>query len=281
MPSPYEVPDRTRVDRRVPIPIRMSPEQVRAFQLRKLQEATLKKQANLSDANKSEYYKNLQNFYNQNIFGNGLQGQWTNFDYNTAEGQQAIQSTYDYAYNNAEQFITSAGLGMIPSTINNAVKGVLPKTGGYLGKVGHYNKYKIGQGAEAIAIRNSPFTVGKFSVIPVREMNVRNAIPNTVPSRYIGHASYYGRTMPTYLQRKVRILNNNNYGKHIKRLDKAMKKKGFEVFEDPLVVHRAYTDGKVVIDDIGPNNVGLDMFNRPKLIDFSMTPMETWVSGDI
>jgi hypothetical protein len=39
-----------------------------------------------------------------------------------------------------------------------------------------------------------------------------------------------------------------------------MQKKGFRKINDPNVQYRAYTDGNIVIDDVAPGNVGVDLF---------------------
>lgn len=49
-----------------------------------------------------------------------------------------------------------------------------------------------------------------------------------------------------------------------------MQKKGFRKINDPNVQYRAYTNGNIVIDDVAPGNVGVDLFGQPKLIDFNM-----------
>lgn len=39
-----------------------------------------------------------------------------------------------------------------------------------------------------------------------------------------------------------------------------MQKKGFRKINDPNVQYRAYTNGNIVIDDVAPGNVGVDLF---------------------
>ena len=82
---------------------------------------------------------------------------------------------------------------------------------------------------------------------------------------------------PTFLQKKLKILNNNTFNKYIGRLDKSMQKKGFRKINDPNVQYRAYTDGNVVIDDVAPGNVGVNIFGQPKLIDFNMQSVPEWL----
>ena len=243
--------------------IKLTPEQLQMIQYRKLQEAAKRNQAYISDG----YYKNLQNFYNNNVFGYGLQGTSTNFNPNTPEGQQAISSTFNYAKGNALDFLTDTfGVGM-SSGIGNTIyskftKGVFrsPSRKGALGTMQQYAKNSIGQGAEAVVVDNTPTTVGKITSIPVEEMTARNAIPNTVPSKYIGYVKDKRIKLPTYIQNKVKVLTEETFPKYIDKLDKAMEKSGFKRVSDPNVQYRAYTNGQVVIDDIAPGNVGLTFF---------------------
>lgn len=260
--------------------IKLTPEQLQMIQYRKLQEAAKKNQAYISDG----YYKNLQNFYNNNVFGYGLQGTPTNFNPNTPEGQQAISSTFNYAKGNALDFLTDTfGVGM-SSGIGNTVyfkftKGVFksPSRKGALGTMEQYAKNPIGQGAEAMVVDNTPTTVGKITSIPVEEMTARNAIPNTVPSKYIGYVKDKRIKLPTYIQNKVKVLTEETFPKYIDKLDRAMERSGFKRVNDPNVQYRAYTNGQVVIDDIAPGNVGLTFFRQPKMIDFNLQSVPEWI----
>lgn len=96
--------------------------------------------------------------------------------------------------------------------------------------------------------------------IPVEEMAARNQIPNTVPSKYIGYVKDRGTKLPTYVQRKLRILTEQTFPKYASKLD------------------RAYTNGQVVVDDVAPGNVGLDWLRRPKMIDFNMQTVPEWTA---
>ena len=66
------------------------------------------------------------------------------------------------------------------------------------------------------------------------------------------------------------MLTEETFPKYIEKLDRAMQKSGFRRVNDPNVQYRAYTNGRVVVDDIAPGNVGLDWLRRPKMIDFNM-----------
>ena len=109
------------------------------------------------------------------------------------------------------------------------------------------------------------------------EMAIRNGIPNTVPSRYIGYVKDRGMRLPTYVQKKVKILTEETFPKYVERLDQAMQKSGFRRVSDPNVQYRAYTNGRIVVDDISPGNVGLDWLRRPKIIDSNVQTVPEWL----
>lgn len=235
----------------------------------------------LYDTDKAKYYSNMQNNYNQNAFGYGISGVQTRFDPTTQEGQRAIQSNFDYAKNNAKDFyaniIFSGAGGVELAAYNKYIRGAFPSKGGYLGTLKQYSKNPIGEGAEAIVINNTPHTVGKMTSIPAEKMAMRNQVPNTLPSQYIGYVKSYGEKLPTYIQRKVKILTEETFPKYVQKLDKSMEKYGFRRVDDPNVQYRAYTDGQVVVDDVAPGNVGLDWLGRPKMIDFSVQTIPEWL----
>lgn len=249
------------------------------------------KQSYIQDADKVKYYTNLQNFYNQNAFGYGLQGRPTRFNPSTPEGQQAISSTFNYARGNALDFLTnvsgagiSSGIGKVgrkaSQVYSRLTKGVFkpPSNNGALGTLKQYAKNPIGGGAEAIVIENTPTTVGKMTSIPVEEMAARNSIPNTIKSKYIGYVKDRKIKLPTYIQQKVKVLTEETFPKYVDKLDKAMERSGFTRVNDPNVQYRAYTNGQVVIDDVAPGNVGLTFLRQPKMIDFNLQPVSEWVA---
>ena len=283
--------DNTRVVRKTPIKFKLSPEQIERIKQRKVREAIKKNQAYIYDADKAKYYRNLQNFYNNNFFGYGVFGRQTRYDPTTPEGQAAIQSNFNYAKGNAADFVGNiAGVGAT-GVIGNAgrksiqlynklTKGVFraPSKNGALGTLKQYSKNPIGGGAEAVVINNTPTTVGKMTSIPVEEMVARNQIPNTVQSKYIGYVKDRGTKLPTYVQRKLRILTEQTFPKYASKLDRAMERSGFRRVNDPNVQYRAYTNGQVVVDDVAPGNVGLDWLRRPKMIDFNMQTVPEWTA---
>lgn len=283
--------DNTRVVRKTPIKFKLSPEQIERIKQRKIREAIKKNQAYIYDADKAKYYRNLQNFYNNNFFGYGVFGRQTRYDPTTPEGQAAIQSNFNYAKGNAADFVGNiAGVGAT-GVIGNAgrksiqlynklTKGVFraPSKNGALGTLRQYSKNSIGGGAEAVVVNNTPTTVGKMTSIPVEEMAARNQIPNTVQSKYIGYVKDRGTKLPTYVQKKLKILTQQTFPKYANKLDKAMEKSGFRRVNDPNVQYRAYTNGQVVVDDVAPGNVGLDWLRRPKMIDFNMQTVPEWTA---
>ena len=249
------------------------------------------RQEYIQDADKVKYYTNLQNFYNQNAFGYGLQGRPTRFNPSTPEGQQAISTTFNYAKGNAVDFlanISGAGLSSGISKIGNKAaqayskitRGVFksPSKNGALGTLKQYSKNPIGGGAEAVVIKNTPTTVGKITSIPVEEMAARNAIPNTIKSKYIGYVKDRKIKLPTYIQKKVKVLTEETFPKYVDKLDKAMERSGFTRVNDPNVQYRAYTNGQIVIDDVSPGNVGLTFFRQPKMIDFNLQSIPEWIA---
>lgn len=273
-----EKSDKTRVQKPIYIKIKTSPKIVR-------------EQSYIYDTDKAKYFQNLQNFYNYNAFGYGLQGRSTRFDPSTQEGQQAISSTFNYAKGNALDFLTNASGVGVSSVIGKVgskaaqvyskfTKGVFksPSSNEALGTLKQYAKNPIGGGAEAVVINNTPTTVGKITSIPVKEMTARNSIPNTIKSKYIGYVKDRKTKLPTYIQQKVKVLTEETFPKYVDKLDKAMERSGFTRVNDPNVQYRAYTDGTVVIDDVSPGNVGLDWLRRPKMIDFNLQPVSEWVA---
>lgn len=289
----YVVPqDNTRVVRPNPVrKFKLTPEQIQRLRAVKLAELAKKNQAYIYDADKAKYYRNLQNFYNYNAFGYGLQGRQTRFDPTTPEGQAAIQSNFNYAKGNATDFLANvAGVGLTAGLgaagrgasqlYSRLTKGVFrtPTHNGALGTLKQYSRNPIGGGAEAVVVDNTPTTVGKMTTIPVEEMAARNQIPNTVQSRYVGYVKDKGTRLPTYIQRKVKVLTEETFPKYIEKLDRAMERSGFKRVNDPNVQYRAYTDGTVVVDDIAPGNVGLNWLGQPRMIDFNMQTVPEWLS---
>ena len=270
------VQDNTRVVRKHPLAFRLTKEQQARIKQRKLQKAAKRNQAVIYDTDKAKYYQNMQNFYNNNFFGYGVFGKQTHYDPSKEENQKKIQSNFNYAKDN----VKNIGTSLITVGPASAFKGVLPSVSRRVtvGKLSALTPYKIGQGSEAIVIRNSPTTVGKITQAGSGEMMKRNAIPNSLPLKFVGYVRDGSKRFPTFIQKKVKVLSEKTFPKYVGKLDKAMQKSGFRKVNDPNVQYRAYTNGTVVVDDVSPGNVGLTFFKKPKLLDFNLQTVPSWTS---
>ena len=270
------IQDNTRVVRKQPLAFRLTKEQQARIRQRKLQEAAKRNQAVIYDADKAKYYQNMQNFYNNNFFGYGVFGKQTHYDPSKEEDQKKIQSNFNYAKDN----VKNIGTSLITVGPASSFKGVLPSVSRRVtvGKLSALTPYKIGQGSEALVIRNSPTTVGKITQVGSGEMMKRNTIPNSLPLKFVGYVRDGSKRFPTFIQKRVKVLSEKTFPKYVDKLDKAMQKSGFRKVNDPNVQYRAYTNGTVVVDDISPGNVGLTFFKRPKLLDFNLQTIPSWIS---
>lgn len=279
--------DKTRVQKSIHLKIKAPPKIV-------------KEPSYIYDTDKAKYFQNLQNFYNYNVFGYGLNGTQTKFDPTTSEGQNKIQSTFNNSRDKAVDFLIDAFAPQIQaSTIkaasslyDNLIQGVFkhPSVNGAYGAMSKYVINPIGEGAEAIVINNTPTTVAKITSIPIKEMKARNSIPNTIKSKYIGYVKDRKIKLPTYIQQKVKVLTEETFPKYVDKLDKAMERSGFTKINDPNVQYRAYTNGQVVIDDVAPGNIGLtsgnpwldkilpDFLKKPQIIDMSYQTVPEWIN---
>ena len=267
------VQDNTRVVRKQPLAFRLTKEQQARIRQRRLQEAARRNQAVIYDADKAKYYQNMQNFYNNNFFGYGVFGKQTHYDPSKEEDQKKIQSNFNYAKDN----VKNIGTSLITAS---SFKGVLPSVSRRVtvGKLSALTPYKIGQGSEALVIRNSPTTVGKITQVGSGEMLKRNTIPNSLPLKFVGYVRDGSKRFPTFIQKRVKVLSEKTFPKYVDKLDKAMQKSGFRKVNDPNVQYRAYTNGTVVVDDVSPGNVGLTFFKKPKLLDFNLQTVPSWTS---
>ena len=270
-----EVQDNTRVTKIQFLPIHLTKEQQDRIKQRQLQEAIRKNQAVIYDADKAKYYQNMQNFYNNNFFGYGVFGHQTHYDPSKEEDQQKIQSNFNYAKDN----VKNIGTSLITIGPASSFRGVLPAATrrATVGKLSALTPYKIGQGAEALVIRNSPTTVGKITQIGSGEMLKRNAVPNSLPLKFVGYVKDGTKRFPTFIQKKVKVLGKKTFPKYVDKLDKAMQKSGFRKVNDPNVQYRAYTNSSIVVDDVSPGNVGLTFFGKPKLLDFNIETIPNWL----
>lgn len=270
------VQDNTRVVRTQPLTFRLTKEQQAKIRQKKLQEIAKRNQAVIYDTNKAKYYQNMQNFYNNNFFGYGVFGNQTHYDPSKEEDQKKIQSNFNYAKDN----VKNIGTSLITVGPASSFKGILPSVSRRVtvGKLSALTPYKIGQGSEAIVIRNSPTTVGKITQVGSGEMLKRNTIPNSLPLKFVGYVRDGSKRFPTFIQKRVKVLSEKTFPKYVSKLDKAMQKSGFRKVNDPNVQYRAYTNGTVVVDDVSPGNVGLTFFKKPKLLDFNLQTVPSWTS---
>ncbi len=224
---------------------------------------------NIIITNKSKKYKSLQNFYDNDYFS-----------YNVLK---KINSIKECKLNN-NVLLPKYDIFRFLKTISSdfkltMLKGFLPltssrKTLGFLNNVIHN---KIDQGAEAIVIKNSQFAVGKIVHGEKSYILKRNSIPHALPVKFIGYFKDGKQRFPAFIQQKVKILNNNNFNRYVNKLDQMMREKGFFKINDPQVQYRAYTNGIIVIDDISPGNVGIDLLGRPRLVDFNILTLQQWL----
>ncbi len=267
--------DNTNVNVNKPVELTVSPEIIRNVKRNNIRKQVNANQAYITDGDLVDRYRKKQDYYNQSYFGYGMFGRPTNYNPSTPEGRMAIDANFNYAKNNAAEFI-----GSVPVTFNvGKLRGLLPFVSSRksIGQLSHVTPYTIGQGAEAIVVDNSPLTVAKIMQGNKGEILQRNAIPNALNNKFIGYIRDGRKRFPTFLQQKVKILTEKTFPKYLDKLDKAMQKKGFNRVNDPYVQYRAYTDGKVVIDDVAPGNVGVNIFGRPKLVDFNLQTVPQWL----
>lgn len=239
---PIEQSDNTRVVY-PPIIVPTNPKQTKLQQVEPDQ---------LWDADKIREFRNMQNFYNTNFFGFGVGGRQTNYDPRTQ--QEAIQSNYNYAKGNVQNFaetLLTAGIG---EGVGQVVKQAITPT-------------RIGSGAEAV-VSSAPAStrVTKVTTIPRSEMHLRNQVPGALKSNYVGTSN----GLNTYTQPKVRILSKEQLSKATERLEKLMNSKGWKRITHPNLQGLGFSNGRHVVSDIGPGNVGKDLLGRPRLVDFSI-----------
>lgn len=246
---PVEKSDNTRV---VKSPIAISSfEEQQKIDERKRQKALRSNPDQLWGTNQLRYFENLQNFYNNNIWFNGLSYQ-TNIDPHTVEGQVAIQSNFDYAKQNAQNFAEQLAVAGIGEGIGQTVRWATTPV-------------ETGRGAEAV-VRSAPVStrVTKVTTIPRKEMHLRNQVPGALKADYVSTSN----GMTTYTQNKVKILSADQLKKVTKSIEKLMKGKGWERVIHPNLEGLGFTNGQYVVSDIGVGNVGRDILGRPRLVDF-------------
>lgn len=211
-------------------------------------------QAQLWDADKVKYYQNMQNFYNNNFWGYGISGRQTNYDPRTPQGQAAIQSNFDYAKGNIQNFAETLLTAGTTEGLGQAVRwATTPR--------------RIGSGAEAV-VSSTPISprVTKTTTIPKSEMHLRNTVPGAVKSTYVDSSGGLTR----YTQPKVKILNSKQLSKAKGAIDRLMTKRGWRKVTHPNLNGAGYTNGRWVVSDLGFGNVGRDWLGRIRFPDFSI-----------
>ena len=211
-------------------------------------------QAQLWDADKVKHYQNMQNFYNNNFWGNGVSGRQTNYDPRTPQGQAAIQANFDYAKSNVTNFAETLLTVGAAEGLGQAVRWAITPT-------------KIGSGAEAV-VHSAPAStrVMKTTTIPRSEMHLRNTVPRAVKSTYIDSS----RGLIRYTQPKVRILTSKQLNRAKGAIDRLMSKSGWKKVTHPNLNGAGYTNGRWIVSDLGPGNVGRDWLGRIRFPDFSI-----------
>lgn len=250
---PVEQADNTRV-KLPPRIVPPKPGEVQRINQTRLQQAQQQNQAQLWDADKIKRYENMQNFYNNNFWGYGVGGRQTNYDPRTPQGQAAIQSNFDYAKGNVQNFAETLLTAGIAEGAGQAVRWATTPT-------------RIGSGAEAI-VSSAPAStrVTKVTTIPRSEMHIRNTVPGALKSRYVGTSN----GLTTYTQPKVRILSKEQLAKATGRLEKFMQSKGWKRVTHPNLQGLGFSNGRYIVSDLGPGNVGMDWLGRIRLTDFSL-----------
>lgn len=219
-------------------------------------EPKLPEQAQLWDADKTEQYRRMQDFTNNNFWNYGIQ---TNYDPRTPQGQAGIQSNFNYAKNNVKDF----GEALITTGVAEGI--------GEVAKWATTSK-EIGRGAEAI-VESAPAStkVTKTTSIPIAEAHIRNQVPGAAKLTYKGTSN----GMATYTQSKLRILTQDQIAKAAKQLEKLMASKGWKRVTHPNLQGLGFTNGKWVVSDLKPGNIGRDWLGRIKLPDFAIeTPQQ-------
>lgn len=246
---PIEQADNTRVE----LPRLISRPQKPRQQQTKL---IPKEQDQLWDADRTEQFRRMQDFTNNNFWNYGAQ---TNYDPRTQQGQVGIKSNFDYAKSNVQNF----GETLVTTGIAEGV--------GEVAKWATTTK-EIGKGAEAI-VESSPASakVIKTTTIPPAEMHIRNQVPGAVKATYLGTSNGLSK----YAQSKVRILTQEQIAKAAKQLEKLMTSKGWRKINHPNLQGPGFTNGKWVISDLKQGNIGRDWLGRIRIPDFAIeTPQQ-------
>lgn len=138
--------------------------------------------------------------------------------------------------------------------------------------------YKIDEGSEMGVFDNGDFTVLKIPHFnEIQAFYTKNKVPYFSHLKLIGFVNISQILLPVFIQEKLKILNQDSFHKYINKLDQMMFKKGFRILNNPFIQYRAYTNGEIIIDDISPDNLGLDSLGRIRIIDCSVINKSDWI----
>lgn len=265
MPTPQ---DNLRVKKPIIVGYKMSPQQLVGYYI------SQRKVDRIYDADKAKMYRDKQNMYNSTLFGPSSP---TNYDATTEEGQKKIDAAFEQTANNAKELVMNAAGAIVSSPFIGLIPRGRP-IGGSIGRIEYLRPFKIGGGAEAEVFDNGVGSVIKVGSISKRQMALRNSFPNVQKSVYIGTSKSPYAKLNAFRQKRLKITTPKTFNKIIKKLDKKMEKAGFKKVKDPQVQYRAYTNGKYVIDDISPDNVGTTLFGSPRIVDMSVQTVPEWLA---
>ena len=97
-------------------------------------------------------------------------------------------------------------------------------------------------------------------------MHIRNTVPGALKSTHVGSSN----GLHTYTQSKVKILSKEQLVKATGQVEKLMSKSSWRKITHPNLQGLGFTNGRYVVSDLGPGNVGRDWLGRLRLVDFSV-----------
>lgn len=133
---------------------------------------------------------------------------------------------------------------------------------------------QIGEGAEMIVFDNNDTVIKVSHFDDVDKYIAKNEIPNFLNLELIG---YTKESLPIFTQQKVIPLNEEQFYQRIQEVDSIMNNHGFSILDNSYIQYRAYTNGEIVVDDISPDNLGIDYLGNIKLIDCSVLELSEWI----
>lgn len=133
---------------------------------------------------------------------------------------------------------------------------------------------QIGEGAEMIVFDNNDTVIKVSHFDDVDKYIAKNEIPNFLNLELIGCTK---ESLPIFTQQKVIPLNEEQFYQRIQEVDSIMNNHGFSILDNPYIQYRAYTNGEIVVDDISPDNLGIDSLGNIKLIDCSVLKLSEWI----